>query len=88
MGPRAPKPRRNFVVTAEVLKAAGVSYATLREWINKGVVPPPLEAVRGRGNLSKYPRHAVAQADLARRLRDEGWSLDEIAAHMTTRTWD
>lgn len=76
------------MVTTEVLKAAGVSFATLREWIKKGVVPPPLEAVRGRGNLSKYPRHAVVQADLARRLRDEGWSLDEIAAHMATRAWE
>jgi hypothetical protein len=42
-----------------VLKAGDVSFATLRVWIKKGVVPPPLEAVRGRGNLSKYPRHAL-----------------------------
>ena len=83
-----PKPRRDFVVTAEVLKAAGVSFPTLRDWIKKGIIPPPLGAVRGRGNLAKYPRQAVLQADLARRLRAEGWSLDEIAEHMKTHTWD
>ena len=85
---RAPKPRRTFVNAQEVLKAAGVSFVTLREWIKRGVVPPPLEAVKGRGNLAKYPRHAVPQAGLARRLRYEGWTLDSIAEHMKTRTWD
>ncbi len=85
---RLPKPRRDFVVTAEVLKAAGVSFPTLRDWIKKGIIPPPLGAARGRGNLAKYPRQAVLQADLARRLRAEGWSLDEIAEHMKTHTWE
>ena len=72
----------------EVLQAAGVSFVTLREGIRRGIVPPPLEVVKGRGNLAKYPRHAVPQADLARRLRAEGWTLDSIAEHMKTRTWD
>lgn len=72
----------------EVLRAAGVSFVTLREWIKRGIVPPPIEVVKGRGNLAKYPRHAVPQADLARRLRDEGWTLDSIAEHMKTRTWE
>ncbi len=72
----------------EVLQAAGVSFVTLREWIRRGIVPPALEAVKGRGNLAKYPRHAVLQADLARRLRAEGWTLDAIAEHMKTRPWD
>ena len=85
---RMPKPRRDFVVTAEVLKAAGVSFPTLPDWIKKGIIPPPLSAVRGRGNRAKYPRQAVLQADLARRLREEGWSLDEIAEHMKTHAWE
>lgn len=61
---------------------------TVREWIRRGILPPPFEAVTGRGNLAKYPRHAVPQAGLARRLRAEGWTLDAIAEHMKTRTWD
>jgi len=72
----------------EVLKVAGVSFVTLREWIKRGIMPPPLEAVKGRGNLAKYPRHAVSRAGLARRLRDEGWTLDAIAEHMKTRVWE
>ena len=87
MPPRLPKPRRTFVNAQEVLQAAGVSFVTLREWIRRGIVPPALEAVKGRGNLAKYPRHAVLQADLARRLRAEGWTLDAIAEHMKTRPW-
>ena len=71
----------------ELMHAAGVSFVTLRQWIRRGVLPPPLEAVTGRGNLAKYPSHAVTQAGLARRLRAEGWTLDEIAAHMKTRVW-
>lgn len=83
-----PKPRRTFARTADVLKAAGVSFVTLREWIRRGILPEPLETAHGRGNLAKYPRSAVAQAELARRLRDDGWTLDEIAEHMRTLNWD
>lgn len=87
MPPRLPKPRRTFVNAQEVLQAAGVSFVTLREWIRRGIVPPALEPVKGRGNLAKYPRHAVLQADLARRLRAEGWTLDAIAEHMKSQPW-
>ncbi|HEY0137279.1 MAG TPA: MerR family transcriptional regulator [Nannocystis sp.] len=83
-----PKPRRTFVRTDEVLKAAGVSFVTLREWIRRGILPEPLETARGRGNLGKYPRSAVARAELARRLRDDGWTLDEIAEHMRSLSWE
>jgi DNA-binding transcriptional MerR regulator len=85
---RPPKPRKTFVTSPELIKAAGVSFVTLREWIKRGIVPPPLRAVTGRGNLAKYPQHAVSQAGLARRLRADGWTLDEIAEHMKTRVWD
>ena len=85
---RPPKPRRTFVNAKEIVAAAGVSFVTVREWIRRGILPPPFEAVTGRGNLAKYPRHAVPQAGLARRLRAEGWTLDAIAEHMKTRTWE
>lgn len=85
---RPPKPRRAFVYAEEVLAAAGVSVPTFRDWIRRGILPPPLAAVNGRGNIAKYPRHAVPQAGLARRLREEGWTLDEIAEHMKTRVWE
>jgi len=83
-----PKPRRTFARTTDILKAAGVSFVTLREWIRRGILPEPLETARGRGNLAKYPRSAVARGELARRLRDDGWTLDEIAAHMRTLDWE
>ncbi len=85
---RIPKPRRTFARGDEVAKAAGVSGVTLREWTRRGILPVPIEAVRGRGNVMKYPRSAMPRAELARRLRDEGWTLDAIAEYMQARTWD
>jgi hypothetical protein len=38
--------------------------------------------------VAKYPLSAVPRADLARRLRDDGWSLDSIAEHIKSKTWD
>ena len=82
-----PKPRRTFALATEVAEAAGVSFVTLRNWVSRGILPPPVESLRGRGNIAKYPLSAVPRADLARRLRDDGWSLDAIAAHIKTQTW-
>ena len=83
-----PKPRRTFAPATEVAEAAGVSFVTLRSWVSRGILPPPIESPRGRGNVAKYPLSAVSRADLARRLRDDGWSLDAIAEHIKAQTWD
>lgn len=83
-----PKPRRTFALATEVAEAAGVSFVTLRSWVSRGILPAPLESLRGRGNVAKYPLSAVSRADLARRLRDDGWSLDAIAEHIKAQTWD
>jgi len=85
---RLPKPRRTFVVTEEVLKAAGVSFVTLREWVRRGIIPEPIESPRGRGNMAKYPMSAVPRADLARRLRADRWTLDKIAEYLKSLTWE
>jgi DNA-binding transcriptional MerR regulator len=82
-----PKPRRTFALATEVAEAAGVSFVTLRSWVSRGILPPPIESLRGRGNVAKYPLSAVPRADLARRLRDDGWSLDAIAEHIKSQTW-
>jgi len=85
---RLPKPRRTFVLASEVSEAAGVSFVTLRDWVRRGILPPPVESLRGRGNIAKYPPSAVPRADLARRLRDDGWSLDGIAEHIKSKPWE
>jgi len=81
-------PRRAFVRGDEVLKAAGVTYMTMRDWIRRGILPPPLEAVTGRGNVARYDRSAVLRAELARKLRDQGWTLDAIAKHIQDQKWE
>lgn len=85
---RLPKPRRTFVLASEVSEAAGVTFVTLRDWVRRGILPAPVESLRGRGNMAKYPPSAVPRADLARRLRDDGWSLDGIAEHIKSKAWD
>lgn len=88
MGRKLPKPRRSFVRTEDVLNAANVSFVTLRDWIKRGILPEPLPTPHGRGNLAKYPLSAVPRAELARRLRDDGWALGEIAEHMRKLEWE
>jgi len=83
-----PKPRRTFALATEVAKAGGVSLVTIRDWVRRGILPPAVESLRGRGNITKYPRSAVPRAELARRLRDDGWSLDAIADHLQKQTWE
>lgn len=88
MGRQLPKPRRSFVRVEDVLNAANVSFVTLRDWIKRGILPEPLPTAHGRGNLAKYPLSAVPRAELARKLRDDGWTLDEIAGHMRKLDWE
>ncbi len=76
------------MLASEVSAAAGVTFVTLRDWVRRGILPPPVESLRGRGNIAKYPPSAVPRADLARRLRDDGWSLDGIAEHIKSKPWD
>ena len=77
----------------EVLKAAGVSFVTLREWIRRGIVPPPLEAVKGRKRpvqswyldlslLASYFAGAVAMPydRMLEAARDERYDL-ELLGH-------
>lgn len=80
--PTLAPPPRSFSTADEVARAAGVSKVTLREWVRRGLLPAPIEVVAGRGNLVKYPAAALERAQLARTLRNEGWTLDAIAAHM------
>ena len=60
------------VSRAEAARRAGVTSATLRRWLDAGVLP---QAAGG-----EWTRAAVNQARLVARLRERGHSLDEIRA--------
>ena len=62
--------------------ASGVSARTLREWIRKKVLPPPL----GGGRGAHYDDRHVAAARVIRHLRASGEALSAIRARVEGRS--
>ena len=59
----------------EVAERAGVSPATLRRWVNSGLIPQLDGGAGGPWDVS-----AAAQAQVVARLRDRGHTIDQIQA--------
>jgi adenylate cyclase len=57
------------LTTADVARRAGVTTATLRRWVDRGLIP---------GYDGTWTPAAAAHARIVARLRDRGHSLDEI----------
>ena len=55
----------------EVAERVGVTPATLKRWVDTGVIPEPLDG-------DDWPPSAVAHARIVARLRERGHSLQEI----------
>jgi len=67
----------DWVTTAAVAEAAGVSQATILRWARNGVMPE-YEVHHGgsRGHMARWPAHAPQQAV---------WVLEQLEAR---RTWE
>lgn len=59
---------------AELEEATGVPRRTIRFYINEGLVPPAI----GQGRSSSYDRTHVQSLTLAKELRAQNLSIDEI----------
>jgi hypothetical protein len=67
----------DWVTTAQVASAAGVSPGTVLRWAKLGVLPAPEIYFGGaRGRMARWPVHAPAQA---------AWVHQQLEAHMS---WD
>lgn len=66
-----------WVTTADVAEAAGVSVVTIRRWAQRGVLPQ-YEVHHGgrRGHVAMWPPHAPQQA---------AWVLQQLEAR---RSWE
>jgi DNA-binding transcriptional MerR regulator len=75
--------RKRVTTTKDLLEATGVGQPTLYKWITKGILPPAERRVSsgtGDGVHARWPPGALARARWARKQRDAGLALDEIAA--------
>src|SRR6476646_6555208 len=61
------------LTTSEVAARAGVTTATLKRWVDKGVIPDGKRATK-----DGWTPAAAAHARVVARLRERGHSLDEI----------
>lgn len=72
----------NKYTWASLERASGVSARTLREWIRKKVLPPPI----GGGRGAHYDERHVAAARVIRHLRASGERLSAIRMRVAGRS--
>jgi len=74
----------DWVTTAQVAAAAGVSPGTVLRWAKMGVLPAPEIYFGGaRGRMARWPVHAPAQATWVHQQLEAHMSWDEIRAALT-----
>ncbi len=79
MPPRSPKkPEPRFATTEEMVAITDVERQTLRQWINRGLLPAAKIVSDGNGVKSRWPRVALEQARFIKEMRAQLYSLDEI----------
>ena len=64
--------------TKTVISLTGVSRNQLDHWDRQGIVKPSVSAGRGKGSRKEYSFRDLVQIKVAKRLRDEGISLQKI----------
>lgn len=68
------------VTVAELLEALDCGRATLYRYIDRGLVPPPVDARRGRPAL--WSEDALKRAKKLRKLLDQGYTLTAAEARL------
>lgn len=75
---------KNLVSSKEVLKAAGISRATLNNYIKMGILPRPIVqrpegAIKGIKKIGYFPREVLDRVKTVKRLKSQGHSMEDIA---------
>jgi DNA-binding transcriptional MerR regulator len=78
-----------FATMADIMEAAGMTRRTIRVWIERGLLTKPSMSRRATraGVFNRFPAHVLDQARFIVAMREQGLSLDEIAALVAARDW-
>ena len=78
-----------FATMADIMEAAGMTRRTIRVWIAKGCITKPIKVSHGYpdGIFNRFPAHVLEQVRFILAMREQGVSLDEIAALVQARDW-
>jgi DNA-binding transcriptional MerR regulator len=78
-----------FATMADIMEAAGLTRRAVRVWIAKGLLTKPTKVSHGypSGVFNRFPAHVLDQVRFAVAMREQGVSLDEIAALVAARDW-
>ncbi len=73
----------------DVMAAAGASERTIRNWMQRGLVPMPTKVSLGypNGVFNRFPAYACEQVRFIAAMRAEGLSFDEIRVLVDARDW-
>ena len=79
----------SFATMADIMEAAGMTRRTIRVWIEKGCITKPIKVSHGYpdGIFNRFPAHVLEQVRFILAMREQGVSLDEIAALVQARDW-
>jgi len=79
----------SFATMADIMEAAGVTRRTVRVWIARGLLTTPIKVSHGypTGVFNRFPAHTLEQARFVVAMREQGVSIDEIAALVAARDW-
>ena len=71
------------------MAAAGASERTIRNWMDRGLVPTPTKVSLGypNGVFNRFPAYACEQVRFIAAMRAEGLSFDEIKVLVAARDW-
>lgn len=71
------------------MDAAGASERTIRNWMQRGLVPMPTKVSLGypNGVFNRFPAYACEQVRFIAAMRAEGLSFDEIKVLVAARDW-
>ena len=78
-----------FATMADIMEAAGMTRRTIRVWIERGLLTKPVMVSQGYpgGMFNRFPAHVLDQARFIVAMREQGLSLDDIAALVAARDW-
>ena len=76
-----------FATMADIMEAAGMTRRTIRVWVERGLLTKPVSVSQGYpgGMFNRFPAHVLDQARFIVAMREQGLSLDDIAALVAAR---